>query len=576
MSNASAAPTEYRPPARQPSWAASSPAPASPWPDPWATPGVVFIAEGDDRLLSFRTPIAGAERALLRFAAGVHGGTGASAADISWEATEFGVRCTIVAREDGLRFEAPLACLDRRGRGWENDAVIHATANERLATIHLWPVEVDRPLLLSPDGGPFWVDFRRVLVLRATEASEISRSDTWSVGLPRDRRVEVSLTIAWPQVSDGDTYPTHDGQRQAWRVITPSDLDAAAATGPGPLMVGLHGACNAADNWLYFSHPLWSASAKVIAAMVLGCPLIVPNFNNASSVAANPSERPLPAGGGPTSEAYVWDAVAEAGRRFAIEPTEIYLLGASLGGIMALGISARNPDRVALVAAANPIVDPVAICAWAETQDPPHGILTELSDALGGPPSDAPLAFQQHSPLWLAPNLANTHVFVRGSRGDDLVAGDVHAGALAAALASFGATHDVSVTPTGSHGDYETIEGAYDAALPVLCARPRVDPSPDRIAYRTTDLRWGSVHWITLTQFGAPMASVEARRDAADKCLHLETTGVAALEIDVDRAGLKFDTLELATTCDMDLEVTLISGRRRRVIVCPANALAPA
>jgi pimeloyl-ACP methyl ester carboxylesterase len=554
------------------SWSASAPAPLDPLAAGSDQPGTQFTAEGHEELLSFRTPVAGLERELLRGPAGVRGASSHEAATVTWAVVPSGVRCTVVAHEPGLRFEAPLAALDRQLRGWSAQTRVEAPAGVALVSLHGWPGEVDQPLL-SPDGRPFRVDFRRAMALRASEPSSITRQDCWSVPLPPSRPVELSLTVRWPLVSDGDGYPTHDGGHQAWRLIVPADLDLDAATsGPLPLLVGLHGAANAADNWLRFSHPDWASSAKVLAAMVLGCPLIVPNFNDAASPEAEPERHPLPAGGGAKAEAYVWDAVAEAGRRYHLDPGAVYLLGLSLGGMQALGMAARHPDRVALVAAANPVTDPVATWSWAERQRPVHGILNELADGLGARLPEGRVTFLQHSPLWLAENLANTHVFVRGSRGDELVDGDQHTGRFSSALESFGAVHSATVTPVGSHGDYFTVEGAYDDALPLLCSRPSVDPSPHRVAFRTADLRWRRAHWIELTELGAPTASVHAAREVVANRVILRTSGVTSLLVDADQAQLDVDTLDVVAECDEDLTVEVVSSHRRRTIQCAPTA----
>ncbi len=549
------------------SWVAAPAPPPGVRVDPRDEGSPVFTAAGDElgALASFETQVYGRVCSLLAVPAAIVGAedpvrlqptstSGAYASDLAsihWRTEPFGVSATVTANVPNLTFVAHLADVERCYEAPDLTKGIPVRGLE-LLSLHRWPILVDDKPHFSPDGeSAFEVSLRRVLALMSSSEGCIGDDATWRVPLSTARPTELSLTLRWPIFGAPQTYPTHDGQRQWWRVITPPVLGDA----PVPLIVGLHGACNAADNWLEHSHPSWSSSARIVAAMLLGCPVIVPNANDAASVESNPADCPEPRLYGADGESYVFDAIAEAARRFPIDLERVYLFGLSMGGHGALTIAARNPGRIAAVVAGAPPVDLAASVATF-TDDDRFGIASYVRGELGDPEHNT-AGYLSNSPLWLAENLVDVPLILRGSAGDELVEGHANVGALSARLTELGYPHDASITERGTHGDYETIEGLHDRALDLVTSLPRVDPSPDHVVFKTADLCWRRAHWVEIESLEGEWGAVDASRDALRRCIELRLSGIARIRIDLDTARIANGGLVLRGSTDVRCTIVL-------------------
>jgi hypothetical protein len=192
-------------------------------------------------------------------------------------------------------------------------------------------------------------------------------------------------------------------------------------------------------------------------------------------------------------------------------------------------------------------------------------LLTEIADGLGGRPDEVPVAYLQQSALWLADNLLHVGLVVRGSAGDDLVDGRVHVGRFAARLDELGYAHRSSVTDAGTHCDANTIEGLYEQAIELLLTRPSVDPSPDRVVYRSADLRWPRAYWLELVELSGESARVDAHRDRAANTLDLHVEGAGRVRIDAAAAGLTRDA-RVSISADRSCMVDLVGADWERTI----------
>jgi pimeloyl-ACP methyl ester carboxylesterase len=510
-------------------WSWSAPAPTGVRVDAPDVGAPVYRATGRDGTLhQLSSQVFGLPGDLLAGPSVVEGDV-----DIAWAPESFGLsaRCTSTA---GGRVVIRLAAVDRVFDDTDLTAPPPVTGST-LLSLHRWDLVLDTPALTPDDTAPLRVDARRVVALRASTPATLAGDGVWTVPVPAGESVYLGITVRWPIVSEPDTYPTHDGGRQWWRTVSTPDV----GPDPAPLLVGLHGAANTADNWLVFSNPSWVSSWKVVLTMLLGGVAIVPNANDAASVEPNPPAPPRPTFYAAEQERYVFDAIDEAARRFPVDARRVYVAGTSMGGHGALALAAHHPDRFAAAIAAVPPTDLRMIYAHYAADDPGHGVCVELAAGLGGTLDEVPMAYAQHSAVCVAENLAEIPVSARGCAQDDLVDGVAHIGALEAALAPLDGPHVTSVTAIGSHVDHDTIEGCFEQALPLLLRRPSVPESPDRVRYTTADLHWPGAHWVRITELaGEGFGRVDARLDRATNRVRLELRGIAGIEIDLTRAGL--------------------------------------
>ena len=477
-----------------------------------------------------------------------------SGLELTWTPEAFGVAGRMRADVSHAELVVPLAAVERGFDDRDLTRPLPVRGNHLLA-MHRWDHEVDYPAGAVDGATPFVAAFRRVLSLQSSVEGHLDEAGVWRVPLPPGETVEVHLRIRWPLVSGADTYPTHDGGTQLWRTVVPPHLGA----GPVPLFVGLHGAGVGADNFMMLTHPCWSASIKLVMPMLLGAVLIIPNHNDSATLTGEGAQV-VPWANGADQEAFVFDAIDEAKRRFPIDERRVYAMGISNGGNAALTSVTLHPDRFALAIATVPASD------WAAIGYDAKELERVVPDHL------------QFSPINLAENLLHTPVSMRGCAQDQLD-GRVQVGRMAERLERLGYRHRSVVTEVGHHVDYETIEGGYEQGLEFVLERPAVDPSPDRVLYRTFDLRWPGAFWARIGETTGPgLAELDVTRDVGANRLTIRLRNVRRLVVDADLAGLRVDDVEVDGEADAPCIVDLVGQggvtRRIRVGACAGAVIA--
>jgi len=167
-----------------------------------------------------------------------------------------------------------------------------------------------------------------------------------------------------PAVRDVRVRSTRDGSRQPALWLAPS------RPGPQPLLVVLHSWSNGYRQHLGIPYARW--------AQRQGWAMVAPNFRGANVRAE--------AMGSDLAVQDVLDAIDDAGRRAQIDRRRVYVVGFSGGGMMALLLAGRHPERFAGVAAWVPVVDLVSWHAYNASFTPPRGYAIHMERACGGDP----------------------------------------------------------------------------------------------------------------------------------------------------------------------------------------------
>ncbi len=190
----------------------------------------------------------------------------------------------------------------------------------------------------------------------------------------------------WPtEVSSIQIPSSADGSAQPAMACT-----APTQGGPRPLLVGLH-------SWSVGYNQPSNGSIFARWAIAQGWHFIHPHFRG-------PNRTPAALGSHLAVQDIV-DAVEHMKKTTQVDPSRIYLIGASGGGHMALLMAARHPEIWAGVSSWVPISDVAAWHAEHLKNGAPDNYAQNIEAALGGPP-DSPDRLKdaaKRSPLtWLA------------------------------------------------------------------------------------------------------------------------------------------------------------------------------
>ena len=174
-----------------------------------------------------------------------------------------------------------------------------------------------------------------------------------------------------------------------------------------PLVVGLH-------TWSY--NRFNQEKHYLPLCQRYGFALLLPEFRG-PNLATNPHRRD--ACGSETARRDVIDAVRYVCERFALDRSNIFLLGCSGGGHMALLAAAAAPELFRAVEAWCPVSD---LVGW-------HRFLTEtrqhyvhdLEACVGGPPETCPEEYVRRSPATYPERLKDLPVSIHHGRHDDTV-----------------------------------------------------------------------------------------------------------------------------------------------------------
>ena len=169
-----------------------------------------------------------------------------------------------------------------------------------------------------------------------------------------------------------------------------------------PLLVGLHtwsyDRFNQIENMLPFAEEY-------------GWNLLLPEFRGPNTP-ANPNCKE--ACGSPLAVRDIFDAIDYVEKNFSTDKDNVFVLGLSGGGHMALLATAKAPTRFRAVGAFVPITD---LAAWHSYS----GYRTHIEACLGASPSEAPEVYLERSPINYADELSSANLKIFHGRFDKVV-----------------------------------------------------------------------------------------------------------------------------------------------------------
>ena len=192
---------------------------------------------------------------------------------------------------------------------------------------------------------------------------------------------------------------TIDGSAEPSLLFVPDRQDRV------PLLVGLH-------SWSFARHN--QVEAMLPYAQRLGWCLLLPEFRG-PNLASNP--RAEQACASVRAKQDILDAVRHVTDAFPdrIAMDQVFLLGGSGGGHMALAMAAYAPELWRLVSSWCPITD---VAAW-HTQNPNY--VAGMERCCGGPPATAMAEYRCRSPVSYAAGIAKAHVHIYHGKWDESV-----------------------------------------------------------------------------------------------------------------------------------------------------------
>lgn len=241
-----------------------------------------------------------------------------------------------------------------------------------------------------------------------------------------------------------EVVSTLDGSAEKSLIYCPETRE------PIPLLVGLH-------TW---SSDRFNQVKEIFPrCRQRGWALILPEFRG-PNLTSNP--RAAQAGGSRLAQQDILDALDHLLAHYPIDVRQVFLLGGSGGGHMALLMAARAPERFAAISAWVPIAD---LAAW-HRENPRYAPHVEA--VCGGPPAASPAVeaeYRQRSPLSQVAAMAKATLSVHHGRYDSSVP-YTHTWRLAQALEAVGASQFFCEIFDGGHEiRYEVAFRWFEARL---------------------------------------------------------------------------------------------------------------
>ena len=144
-----------------------------------------------------------------------------------------------------------------------------------------------------------------------------------------------------------------------------------------------------------------------------GWNLLLPEFRGPNN-GSNPNCRE--ACGSPLAVQDVFDAIEYVSKKYKIDRTKIFLLGASGGGHMALMVTAKNPELFLAVGSFVPITD---LLAWHEYS---KGYAQQIEACLGGEPNEENIEdYKARSPISYVDELSRANLKIFHGKFDSTV-----------------------------------------------------------------------------------------------------------------------------------------------------------
>jgi pimeloyl-ACP methyl ester carboxylesterase len=229
-------------------------------------------------------------------------------------------------------------------------------------------------------------------------------------------------------------------------------------------------------------------------------------------------------------EADVLQTIAEAARRFPVDPERVYLMGHSMGGAGSYTVGLHYPDR--------------------------FGALSLADAAMGGrlaPPADLPAWMRPQSDLYLPsklyPNARNLDVFFKNAgagiqgRSTEFTDGIVAEGGFSTAESFPGVPHDM------------TVAFPYAAFVRQLIQHP-IRRDPPEVKLYTTTLRYNRAYWVTVDRLAVHNVDSLVVAACSDrKAVRVTTKNIDALTLRLADAPLDKGSAPAVTVDGQNVEV---------------------
>jgi len=241
-------------------------------------------------------------------------------------------------------------------------------------------------------------------------------------------------------------------------------------------------------------------------------------------------------------EVDVFRAMAETRRLLSIDPARIHLSGVSMGGQGAWAMGLRHPGVFAAVTPISGQTDMARWWGWDLEKLPPFKrFLIEWDNAVD-----------------LAPSLRGQSFFCQHGENDTLIP-VIESRSMVELGKQLGTPIEYYEFSGASHyiyWDLPCFRNAWEWTKDF-----RLNPSPERVTFKTYSLSYDASFWLTVRQFkrwGIP-ATVDARVTDGGKRLEVSTSNVAVFDIDL-------------RTCPLaQAEAFRVTVRHGEIVVPPGN-----
>jgi len=225
-------------------------------------------------------------------------------------------------------------------------------------------------------------------------------------------------------------------------------------------------------------------------------------------------------------ETDLWEALADAGRRFPLDEDRLVVRGFSLGGASCWHTALHHASRWAVAAPG---------AGFSETAE----FLKVFQNETLKPASWEQQLWQLHDATAVALNTGMVPlVAYSGSEDRQKQAAD----AMAAAMASWGLELTHIVGPKTGHSYERGAKAEINRLVDAIALRGR-DPLPRRVRFSTPSLRYPTMAWVTLEALGRhwEMAYTDAVLHPQEQRVDLAVTNVEALMLSIPPGLSPFD-----------------------------------
>ena len=326
--------------------------------------------------------------------------------------------------------------------------------------------------------------------------------DGWSIQSPQ---IHLSGALQGSTIQVVQLTSSYDGTTQRAMIQKPAGYLPGA---PTPLVIGLHG-WGARD----YDALKWLAKAANDRGWLLACSDTRNDNQHTASKAVQRDVMDL--------INYLVNNTAE----YTVDTSRIYIVGSSMGGMMAATIAAKYPDRFAALVE---LKGPTLLDQWYwETESWRQAV---LAAEVGGTPTNNPFGYQRCSAAAMPMNLRHVPTVIIHGRNDQTVPFH-HAEDLYNSMLAF-APRFVALYPyDGGHNDDHP---DWDAeAIMDFFSQHVLDPNPLQINIRTDEPKW--YYWLGVSYVAADhWTQASASYDPLTRSITLEVRDERATPLSVN------------------------------------------